>query len=85
MGRPTLYTTPLLRRSALLREEAVEALEQAAAQQGRPRARLMADAIELYLAANVDGFDPIVAPDCPDGDQPTLGLDAGENDLEACA
>lgn len=85
MGRPQLYGSPGLRRGVLLRQETVKALDAAAAQQGRPMSRLMADAIEKYLAERVDWFEPKLRPDRPDDGQATLEVEDADKDLEACA
>ncbi len=85
MSRPQLYGSPAHRRGVVLREEAIAALEAAATKQGRPMSRLMADAIEKYLAERVDWFEPILRPDCPDDGQAALEVHEPDTDLEACA
>lgn len=65
MGRRSTYGRPAKPITATVRPVAVDALRAESERQGRSIARLAADAIEEYLAARVDGFEPVLRPDCP--------------------
>lgn len=75
MGRPALYDTPTFDGTVRIRQQAYEALNREAEREGRPVARLIADAIERDLARRLDGWEPALRPDVPDEDTERLQFD----------
>lgn len=77
MPRPPIYRTePSVEIAAAVRESCYEALKDEASHQGRPMARLTADALELYLAQVRDDFEPRLAPDQVDDSQLDMAVNS---------
>lgn len=75
MGRPKAYGTDTRPVSSRLRISTYEQLRDEAQRQERSVARLIGDAVESYLAHQLDDFEPMLRPDCPSEDQQGLNLD----------
>lgn len=60
MGAPRVYPQAGEPFTTRIRNEAREAAEQLARSQGRSLGRVVADALELYVAAHDPDFDPFV-------------------------
>lgn len=75
MGRPKAYGTETRPVSSRLRVSTYEQLRHEAKRQGRSVARLIGDAVESYLAEELEDFEPMLRPDCPSDDQRGLELD----------
>lgn len=70
MPTPAIYQREsTITTSARIRESAREAADQLAADLGTVRARVMADALEEYLAARVPDFEPVLVVETPRQDQ----------------